>query len=415
MIIAITKVSDKTTTREEVSDSGFMNKPRRQWMVRSVENMDMGLTGEQKDLQKLVREFVRKEIVPVALKHDHEASFPWDLLNKVTKMGFQCMPAPEEYGGSGFDVTTCALLTEELAIGDVGFATTIAANGLASYPVMLAGTATQKQQYFDLINQGKLAAFCLTEPNAGSDAGSVSTTARRENNDYILNGAKCFITNGGVADVYTVFATIDRSLGLKGLTAFIVEKGQPGLSVGKEEDKMGIRSSNTTEVILQEVRVPAEKMLGKEGEGFKIAMQTLDISRPVVGALGVGLGQAALDLSVQYAKDRIQFGKSIASFQAIQFMLADMAISVEAARWLVHRAAYLKDAGLPFSKEAAMAKTFASDMAMKVSTDAVQIFGGYGYSREYPVEKLMRDAKILQIFEGTNQVQRMVIASQLLR
>ncbi len=377
--------------------------------------MDLSLTMEQKDLQKFVREFVQKEVTPVAKKYDHEGEFPWELFRKVVDMGLHCMPAPEEYGGPGLDSLTCALLTEELAKGDVGFATTVAANGLASYPVLIAGNEAQKKHFFDVLLEGKLAAFCLTEPNAGSDAGSVATTARREGDEYVLNGTKCFITNGGVADIYTVFASIDRSKGLRGLTAFLVDRDCPGISIGKEEDKMGIRSSNTTEVVFQDVKIPVSNLLGKEGEGFKIAMQTLDISRPVVGALGVGLGQAALDIAVKYAKERNQFGKPIGTFQAIQFMLADMAIQVESARWLVYRAAYLKDAGEPFSKEAAMAKTLGGDMAMKVSTDAVQILGGYGYSREYPAEKLMRDAKILQIFEGTNQVQRMVIAGQLLK
>jgi butyryl-CoA dehydrogenase len=377
--------------------------------------MNLNFTEEQKSLQKLVREFTSKEITPVAKKYDHEGEFPWDLFNKVVDMGLHCMPAPEEYGGPGLDAVTCAILAEELAKGDAGFATTVAANGLASYPVLLAGNDTQKKLFFDILMQGKLAAFCLTEPNAGSDAGSVATTARREGEEYVLNGTKCFITNGGVASVYTVFATVDKGKGLKGLTAFLVERDRPGLSIGQEEDKMGIRSSNTTEVIFQDVRIPVANLLGKEGDGFKIAMQTLDISRPVVGALGVGLGQAAINYAVKYAKERIQFNKPIATFQAIQFMLADMAIAVESARWLVYRAAFLKDAGLPFTFESAMAKALGGDVAMRVSTDAVQIMGGYGYSREYPVEKLMRDAKILQIFEGTNQVQRMVIAGQLLK
>ena len=377
--------------------------------------MNLNFTDEQKDLQKLVREFTIKEVMPVAKRYDHEGEFPWDLFNKVVEMGLHCMPAPEEYDGPGLDTLTCAILTEELAKGDVGFATTVAANGLAAYPVLLAGNDAQRKRFFDILMKGKLAAFCLTEPNAGSDAGSVATSARREGEEYVLNGTKCFITNGGVASVYTVFATVDRSKGLKGLSAFIVERDRPGVSIGQEEDKMGIRSSNTTEVILQDVRIPATNLLGKEGDGFKIAMQTLDISRPVVGALGVGLGQAALDHAVKYAKERVQFGKPIGTFQAIQIMLADMAIAVESARWLVYRAAFLKDAGLPFTMEAAMAKTLGGDIAMKVSTDAVQILGGYGFSREYPVEKLMRDAKILQIFEGTNQIQRLVIAGQLLK
>lgn len=376
---------------------------------------DMSFTDEQKDLQKTVREFTQKRIVPQAKEIDISGEFPKALFKEVVDMGLNCMNAPQEYDGPGLDSVTCALLIEELAKGDAGFATTVSANGLSAYPMLLAGTDAQKKIFFDIINQGKLGAFCLTEPNAGSDAGSVATTARLEGNEYVLNGTKCFITNGGVADVYTVFATVDRSKGLKGLSAFLVERNRPGVSVGKEEDKMGIRSSNTTDVIFQDVRIPATHLLGKEGNGFKIAMQTLDISRPLVGAIGVGLGQSAIDMCAKYAKERSQFGKPIGSFQAIQFMLADMAIQVEAARWLVYRAAYLRDSGQSYSKEAAMAKTLGGDVAMKVSVDAVQIFGGYGYSREYPIEKLMRDAKILQIFEGTNQVQRMVIAGQLLK
>lgn len=376
---------------------------------------DMSFTDEQKDLQKLVREFTQKKIASAAQEFDRNGEFPWSLFHEIVNMGLHCMTAPQEFDGLGFDSVTCALLIEEMAKGDVGFATTIAAHGLATFPVVLAGTSEQKKMFFDIINKGKLAAFCLTEPNAGSDAGAVATTARREGDEYVLNGRKCFITNGGVADVYTVFASVDKSKGLKGLSAFLVERSCPGVSVGREEDKMGIRSSNTTDVAFQDVRIPASYLLGKEGEGFKIAMQTLDISRPLVGALGVGLGQAALEASIKYAKERTQFGKPIAANQAIQFMLADMAILVEAARSLVYRACYLRDAGQPFSKESSMAKTFAGDIAVKVALDAVQIFGGYGYSREYPVEKLVRDAKILQIFEGTNQVQRMVIAGQLLR
>ena len=376
---------------------------------------NMSFSDDQKDLQKLVREFSQKRVAPVAKKHDQDGEFPKELFSELVKLGLHCMPAPEEFDGPGLDSLTCAMLTEELARADVGFATTTCTNGLAAYPVLLSGSKAQQKLFFDIVMKGKLAAFCLTEPNAGSDAGAVATVARREGDEYVLNGTKCFITNGGIADVYTVFASVDRSKGIKGLSAFLVERSRPGVSSGKEEDKMGIRSTNTTDVIFQDVRIPADHLLGKEGEGFKIAMQTLDIARPIVGALGVGLSQSALDLSVKYAKERVQFGKPISANQAIQFMLADMAIQTAAARNLVYHAAYLKDSGQPSSLDAAIAKTFASDTAMKVSVDAVQIFGGYGYSREYPVEKLMRDAKILQIFEGTNQVQRMVIAGQLLR
>jgi len=378
--------------------------------------IDMSLTEEQLILQQNIREFVQTKMTPaVVQKYDKSGEFPWEIINELIAMDLHCMPIPEEYGGPGLDATTCALLAEELGKGCAGIATTIAANGLACYPLMIAGTAEQKKMFFDIVLQGKLAAFCLTEPNAGSDAGGVMTTAERDGDEYVLNGTKCFITNGGVADVYTVFANIDVKKGIRGLSAFIVERNREGVQIGQEEDKMGIRTSNTTEVILKNVRVPADHLLGKEGGGFRIAMQTLDVSRPLVGAISVGLAQSALDRAVDYAKERRQFGKPIASLQAVQFMLADMAIEIEAARSMVYRACWLVDSKQPHSKEAAIAKVFASDVAMRVTTDAVQVFGGYGYSRQYPVEKLMRDAKIMQIFEGTNQIQRVVIAGQILR
>lgn len=376
--------------------------------------MTLLLNDEQKDLQKLVRNFVQKEVLPVVKQYEEEGEMPWELFNKVTDMGLHCMAMPEEFGGPGLDSLSHAIILEELAKGDAGFATTVGVNSLAAYPVLLSGTKQQQAAFFDIVSEGKLGAFCLTEPNAGSDAGAVATAARRDGNEYVLNGTKCFISNGALASVYTVIASVDRSKGVKGLSAFIVERDRPGVSVGNEEDKMGIRTSNTCDVIFQDVRIPAGNLLGKEGEGFKIAMQALDIGRPVVGATATGVAQMALDIAVKYAKERVQFGKPIATFQAIQFMLADMAIAVEASRSLVYQAARLKDAGMRFTKEAAIAKTFAADTAMKVTTDAVQILGGYGYSREYPVEKLMRDAKIMQIYEGTNQVQRIVIAGQLL-
>lgn len=376
--------------------------------------MALLLNDEQKDLQKLVRNFVQKEVLPVVKQYEEEGEMPWELFNKVTDMGLHCMAMPEEFGGPGLDSLSHAIILEELAKGDAGFATTVGVNSLAAYPVLLSGTKQQQAAFFEIVGEGKLSAFCLTEPNAGSDAGAVATTARRDGDEYVLNGTKCFISNGALASVYTVIASVDRSKGLKGLSAFIVERDRPGVSVGNEEDKMGIRTSNTCDVIFQDVRIPAGNLLGKEGEGFKIAMQALDIGRPVVGATATGVAQMALDIAVKYAKERVQFGKPIATFQAIQFMLADMAIAVEASRSLVYQAARLKDAGMSFTKQAAIAKTFASDTAMKVTTDAVQILGGYGYSREYPVEKLMRDAKIMQIYEGTNQVQRIVIAGQLL-
>ena len=310
---------------------------------------------------------------------------------------------------------TVSAVMEEMGKVDAGFATSLCAVGLAVKPVHLAGTPEQKKMYADILTQGKFAAFCLTEPNAGSDAGACATTAVRDGDEYILNGTKCFITNGGIADVYVVFATLNRAMGLKGLTAFIVERNRAGISTGKEEDKMGIRLSNTCEVIFEDVHVPVTNRLGAEGEGFKIAMRTLDLSRPFVGAIAVGIAQRALDEATSYAKVRNTFGKPIAKLQAIQFMLADMDIQTEAARQTVIHCIQRIEAGLPYSREAAICKCLSGDVAVKAALDAIQILGGYGYSREYPVEKLLRDAKIFQIFEGTNQIQRVVIAGQLLK
>ncbi len=377
---------------------------------------DMSFTAEQDDLRKLVKSFTEKRIIPQAKELDTEGEFPRELYQEIVDMGLHSMNTPEEYGGPGFDLLTCALVSEELAYGDVGFSVTVGTNSLASHAVLLAGNDAQKKLYFDTTySQGKIAAFCLTEPNAGSDASAVATTATKDGDEYVINGTKCFITCGAVADLYTVIASVDRSKGIKGLSAFLVERSRLGVSVGAVEHKMGIRSSNTAEVIFQDVRIPATHLIGKEGEGFKISMQSLDAGRSIVASLALGLSQAALDICVKYAKERIQFGKPIASFQAIQFILADMAIQLEAARNMVYHSCYLHDAGQPFSKESAMAKTFASDTAMKIAIDAVQILGGYGYSKEYPVEKLMRDAKILQIFEGTNQIQRIVVANNLIK
>lgn len=370
---------------------------------------------DQLSLQKLVRDFTEKRIIPQAKKLDEGHAFPWDLYNEVVDMGLNAMNEPEEFGGPELNLVTCALLVEELSKGDAGFAVTVGANALASGPVMFGGTKEQKKIFYDIVNDGKLAAFCLTEPNAGCDAGAVATTAKKDGDEYVINGTKCFITCGGVAGIYTVIATTDKSKGNKGLTAFLVERDRPGITVGKEEDKMGIRSSNTTDVVFQEVRIPADHLIGKEGDGFKYAMMTLDKSRPLVGAQAVGVAQRALDIAVKYAKERIQFGKPIASKQAIAFMLADMATKIEVARAMVYHTCDLFDQGRPFTKESAIAKNFATDMAMQVTVDAVQILGGYGYSRDYPVEKLMRDVKVMQIFEGTNQVQRIVISNQLLR
>ena len=378
--------------------------------------MDFALNEEQLELQEMVRDFVEKEITPYAAEMDRNNQSMPGLLEKAADMGLLNVIVPEEYGGPGLDSVTVAVIYEELGKGCAGVATSMAANSLASYPILIAGTEEQKPAQCDLLNDGKLAAFALTEPGAGSDAGGVATSAvkNKEAGTYTLNGTKAFITNGGIADTYLVFANTRKSGGIRGLTAFIVPKGTPGFTVGKKEDKMGIRPSNTCELILQDVVIPESNRVGREGEGFRIAMNTLDSARPFVGAVSVGLAQAALDCAVKYAKERKQFGQPIASFQMIQSMIADMAMKVETARLMVLKACWMRDQGLEFSKEAAMAKCYAADVAMQVTTDAVQVMGGYGYSREYPVEKMMRDAKIMQIYEGTNQIQRLVIANKIL-
>ena len=376
--------------------------------------MDFALNEDQLELQEMVREFVNKEITPFAGEMDRNNEAMPGLMEKAADMGLLNLIVPEEYGGPGLDSVTVAMIYEELGKGCAGIATSIAANSLASYPILLSGTEEQKVEHSNLLNEGGLAAFALTEPNAGSDAGGVATTAVKDGDNYILNGTKAFITNAGIADTFLVFANTRKSGGIRGLTAFIVPKGTPGFKVGKKEDKMGIRPSNTCELILQDVVIPVKNRVGREGEGFRIAMTTLDSARPFVGAVSVGLAQAALDVAVKYAKERKQFGQPIASFQMIQAMVADMAIKVETARLMVQKVCWMRDQGMNFTKEAAMAKCYAADVAMQVTTDAVQIMGGYGYSREYPVEKMMRDAKTMQIYEGTNQIQRLVIANKIL-
>ena len=378
--------------------------------------MDFALNEEQLELQEMVREFVEKEITPYAAEMDAENHMREGLIDKANEMGLLNVIVPEELDGPGLDSISVATIYEELGKGCAGVATSLAANSLATVPVLLAGTDEQKKMYCDVLNNGGLAAFALTEPGAGSDAGGVSTRAvhNKEEGTYTLNGTKMFITNGGLAEIFLVFANTRKTGGIRGLTAFIVPKDTPGFSVGKKENKMGIRPSNTTELVLQDVVIPESYRVGREGEGFRIAMNTLDSARPFVGAVSVGIAQAALDCAVKYAKERRQFGQPIASFQMVQGMLADMAMKVETARLMVQKACWMRDQGMEFSKEAAMAKCYAADTAMQVTTDAVQVMGGYGYTKEYPVEKMMRDAKIMQIYEGTNQIQRLVIANKLL-
>ena len=378
--------------------------------------MDFALNEEQLELQEMVREFVEKEITPYAAEMDAENHMRDGLIDKANEMGLLNVIVPEELDGPGLDSISVATIYEELGKGCAGVATSLAANSLATVPVLLAGTDEQKKMYCDILNNGGLAAFALTEPGAGSDAGGVSTRAvhNKEEGTYTLNGTKMFITNGGLAEIFLVFANTRKTGGIRGLTAFIVPKDTPGFSVGKKENKMGIRPSNTTELVLQDVVIPESYRVGREGEGFRIAMNTLDSARPFVGAVSVGIAQAALDCAVKYAKERRQFGQPIASFQMVQGMLADMAMKVETARLMVQKACWMRDQGMEFSKEAAMAKCYAADTTMQVTTDAVQVMGGYGYTKEYPVEKMMRDAKIMQIYEGTNQIQRLVIANKLL-
>ena len=378
--------------------------------------MDFALNEEQLELQEMVREFVEKEITPYAAEMDEQNHWREGLMEKANEMGLLNVIVPEELDGPGLDSIAIATIYEELGKGCAGVATSLAANSLATVPVLLAGTDEQKKMYCDVLNHGGLAAFALTEPGAGSDAGGVSTREEKNKEDgtYTLNGTKMFITNGGLADIFLVFANTRKTGGIRGLTAFIVPKDTPGFSVGKKENKMGIRPSNTCELVLHDVVIPESYRVGREGEGFRIAMNTLDSARPFVGAVSVGIAQAALDCAVKYAKERRQFGQPIASFQMVQAMLADMAMKVETARLLVQKACWMRDQGMEFSKEAAMAKCYAADVAMQVTTDAVQVMGGYGYTKEYPVEKMMRDAKIMQIYEGTNQIQRLVIANKLL-
>lgn len=378
--------------------------------------MDFSYNEEQQNIIKVVRDLVEKEIVPYAGEMDEKGKIRDGLLDKLAAQGLLGVAIPEEFGGAGLDAVTIAGIYEELGKGCAGIATTVAANALAAYPVIIAGNDDQKKRYFDIICQDKLAAFALTEPGVGSDAGAVATSAKKteDGKGYILNGTKCFITNGALAEVFVIFANTRKSVGIRGLTAFIVRKGTPGFTVGKEENKMGIRASNTTELIFQDCFVPVENRLGREGHGFRIAMNTLDAARPFVGSISVGIAEAAFRACGEYAKVRQQFGKPIASFEMVQGMIADMAMKVEGARLLVQRACWMKDQGMEFSREAAIAKCNASDIAMDVTVNAVQVMGGYGYMKEYPVEKYMRDAKIMQIYEGTNQIQRLVIANKTL-
>ncbi|MBT8396917.1 MAG: acyl-CoA dehydrogenase [Gemmatimonadetes bacterium] len=377
--------------------------------------MDFTLTDEQEALRDLVREFATREIAPVAPKLDEEQRHGEEIVEKYFEIGFLHYAVPEEYGGAGLGTLEGCLFNEEVGAACGGVACTLGGNTLGLTPLFIAGSDELKKELLPPHTEGpNLAAFCLTEAGAGSDAGSMRTTARLEGDEYVINGTKGFITNGSVASLYSVFAMEDPDAGNRGFSAFMVPAGTPGIKIGKKEDKMGQRTSDTREVSFEEVRIPARYRLGEGLDGFKIAMMTLDESRATVGAAAVGIARAALEVATKYAKERVQFGKPIAGHQAIQFMLADMAMKVNAGRHLCWHAAWLKDTGKGNTMESAMAKCFCGDIAMEVTTNAVQVLGGYGYMKDYPVEKYMRDAKLHQIYEGTNEIQRLVIARGLL-
>ena len=375
------------------------------------------LNEEQEMIRDLVKQIAQEKVTPVAAELDEKGEFPWELMKLFAESDLFALFVPEEYGGLGKGVLDLCIVMEELSKACAGVSVSYAASALGTYPIILFGSEEQKKKYLPQIASGKkLTAFALTESEAGSDAGSIRTTAIRDGDDYIINGNKQWITNGGEAEIYTIIAMTDKKKGSRGASAFIVEKDTPGFSFGKKEDKMGIRCSATRELIFNDCRISKENLIGKEGMGFLAAMKTLDKSRPGVAAQAVGIAQGALDDAIKYARGRIQFGKPISSFQGIQFMLADMATQIEAARALLYAGARYIDSGAKdIAKISSMTKLFASDVAMKVTTDAVQIFGGYGYMKDYPVEKRMRDAKITQIYEGTNQIQREVIALQLIK
>jgi len=376
--------------------------------------VDFTLTDEQKDLRELARSFAEKEIRPVAWEYDKDGTWPQGIIEKAWEVGLMNTHVPEEYGGPGLSYMDGCLIEEELGWGCSGVATSLNANGLASAPVSIGGSEAVKKKYLGMLTERPaLASFCLTEPDAGSDVSGMRTTAVRKGDKYVINGSKCFITNGGYADWFTVYAKTDKDAGHRGISAFVVDKDDT-VTVDKKEDKMGQRASNTATISFNDTEIPAENLLGEENKGFKLAMMTLDRTRPGVAAMATGIAQAAFEFACAYSKERVQFGVPIAMHQAIQFMIADMATDIEAARLLTWQSAVLLDQGRRNTLACSHAKRFAADAAMKITTDAVQIYGGYGFIKEYPVEKLMRDAKIMQLYEGTSQIQRLVIAREVL-
>lgn len=384
-------------------------------MSKYGDSMDFGLTPEQEMIRRMVREFAEKDIKPISAEIDRDGRFPWETIKKAGKLGLMGMTVPKEYGGSGIDRISYMIALEEIArvCGSHGL-TMEAHNSLGIGHIYHQGTEEQRRKYLPRLCSGEaIAAWALTEPGAGSDAASIQTTAVLDGDEWVINGTKHFITSGHIAEVIVVMAKTDKTKGAKGISAFIVEKDTPGLKYGVEEDKLGLRGTVTSELIFEDCRIPKENLLGKVGEGFIGAMTILDRGRTAVGALAVGIAQGALDEALEYAKQREQFGRPIGRFQAIQWMLADMATEIDAARLLVYRAAWMEEQGIRFSKEASMAKLFASEMAMRATRKAIQIFGGYGYTKEYPVERFYRDVKLMEIGEGTSEVQRMIIARHL--
>ncbi|HBP64151.1 MAG TPA: acyl-CoA dehydrogenase [Desulfosporosinus sp.] len=377
--------------------------------------MDFQFNEDQLMMQKMVRDFVQEEIIPQAMITDETHEFPLQTIRKMGELGLMGIPLPEEYGGAGADFLSYILAIEEIAKGCASTAVILAVHtSVGSFPILYFGTDEQKQKYLPKLASGEfIGAFALTEANAGSDASGLQTTAERKGDHYILNGTKRFITNAGYAEVYLVMASTDRSKGSHGVTCFLVDKDTPGFTIGNKEEKMGLHGSATCELIFEDAMVPVENLLGAVGQGFKVAMSLLDGGRIGIAAQALGIAEAAFEAALAYSQERVQFKQPIGNFQGIQFMLADMATQIEASKLLVYQAASLRMAGLPYAKQASMAKMFASDTAVKVTSDAVQIFGGYGYCKEYKVERYMRDAKITQIYEGTNQIQRIVVAKHL--
>lgn len=378
--------------------------------------MDFQLTQDQKDIVETVKKFAKNEIIPVAQKMDNEGTFPKEIMKQCWELGFLNTCIPAEYGGVGFSALDGVLISETLAWGCMGINTSFMANDLALLPIVIGGNEEQKKKWLgSFTSEFKIASFCLTEPGNGSDAAGIKTQFTDKGDHWEINGEKMWITNAGHADLFVVYGTIDPEKRYDGISCLVVEAGTEGIELGKKEDKMGHRSSDTRGIRFNKVKVPKENMLGKPGDGWKIAMKTLDHSRPLVASSAIGGAQRAVDESKKYALERVQFNVPIAKHQAIQMMISDMSMKLEASKLLTYKAAWLLDNGLPNTQVASMAKAYASDSCMQITTDAVQIYGGYGYSKEYPVEKLMRDAKLIQIYEGTSQIQRLVIAREVFR